>query len=294
MAAPLFIAGATATGKSAVAMEIAREVGGEIISVDSMQVYSGMDIGTAKPSQKERAEVPHHLIDIKKITEPFDAAAFVEAAGEALGKMETPIFCGGTGLYFQAWQEGLGTAPGADQEMRKELEATEISELVAELREKDEVTYREIDRQNKRRLVRAVEVLRQTGKPFSAQRAKWKGKVPANFFLIQREPEDLRSRINERVEGMFAQGLVEETRAILPDLGKNKTAQQALGYKQVIEHDKGERDLPATLALVKSRTWQFARRQQTWFRKMEGTIPIGVSKEETPAHTARRILESIR
>jgi len=291
MGAPIFIVGPTAVGKSAIAIELAKVEDCEIISVDSMQVYCGLDLGTAKPTTIERASVPHHLIDVVELSESFDAATFVDMAGRAKEKIKKPIFCGGTGLYFQAWLEGLGEAPGADVALRKKLEVKETRVLLEELLEKDPVTHQVIDHQNRRRLVRAVEVIRLTGKPFSSQRAAWTGEAPHNFFFLQREPEDLRQRIDARVDQMFANGLAKETRVLLPALERNRTAQQALGYRQVIGHLRGERDLPATVALVKSRTWQFARRQQTWFRKMSGAIRIEVADEESPDYTVRRIID---
>ncbi|MEC8928850.1 MAG: tRNA (adenosine(37)-N6)-dimethylallyltransferase MiaA [Verrucomicrobiota bacterium] len=294
MVDPIYIAGPTAAGKSSIAVEIAQTLGGEIVSVDSMQVYRRMDKGTAKPTTTERASVPHHLIDIIEPSEAFDAARFVERVEEVIKRNKRVILCGGTGLYFKALLEGLGEAPGANERLRAELEDMDSAALLGELEKKDQETFRKIDRQNRRRLVRAVEVIRLTGKPFSAQRAKWTGQARTNFFLLQRAPEDLRQRIDTRVDQMFADGLVGETEALLPDLQYNRTAQQALGYKQVIEHLRGERDLPATIALVKSRTWQFARRQQTWFRKMHGAIPVEVSPSENPTVTAQRILDLLQ
>ena len=294
MSVHIYIAGPTAAGKSSIAVEIAQTLGGEIVSVDSMQVYRRMDKGTAKPTTTERASVPHHLIDIIEPSEAFDAARFVERVEEVLKRNKRVILCGGTGLYFKALLEGLGEAPGANERLRAELEDMDSAVLLAELEKNDPETLCKIDRQNRRRLVRAVEVIRLTGKPFSAQRAEWTGQAPPHFFLLQRAPEDLRQRIDTRVDQIFADGLVAETEALLPDLQTNRTAQQALGYKQVIEHLRGERDLPATIALVKSRTWQYARRQQTWFRKMHGVIPVGVSPSENPTVTAQRILDLLQ
>ena len=293
MGRPIFIAGPTASGKSAVAMEVARHLGGAIVSVDSMQVYRGMDLGTAKPSAEEQAAIRHHLIDTTELTESYDAATFISQAQEAAAAEEQAIFCGGTGLYFQALLEGLGEAPRAKAKIRAELENTATEKLIEELAEKDPTTHGAIDHQNRRRLVRAVEVIRITGKPFSEQRAEWTGQVPEQFYLLQREAEDLRTRIEERVEQMFAKGLVDETRALLPALEQNRTASQALGYRQVLDHLRGERDLPDTIALVKSRTWQFARRQQTWFRKLKGATHLQVAAGEDPAATAQRILDSL-
>ncbi len=174
---PLLLAGATATGKSEVALLLAERLGGEIISVDSMQVYRGLDIGTAKPSAAERARARHHLIDVAELTEAFDAARFARLAHAAVkeiqGRGRLPILCGGTGLYFKAFLEGLGDAPPADAALRAELEATPLVELLGELERRDPATFARIDRKNLRRVVRAVEVMRLTGKPFSEQRAEW-------------------------------------------------------------------------------------------------------------------------
>lgn len=291
---PISIAGPTASGKSAVAMEVAKQIQAEIISVDSMQVYRGMDIGTAKPTPDEQVGIPHHLIDCAGLEETYDAARFVREANEAERQIERPIYCGGTGLYFQARLEGLGETPQADAAMRTAIEAMRHEERLAELEAADSLTFERIDQQNPRRVVRALEVIRMTGKPFSEQRAEWQNTVPANFFLIEREREDLRTRIEARVDRMIAAGLVEETCSLRAALENNRVAQQALGYRQVIRHLRGELDLPDTVALVKSRTWQFARRQMTWFRRLQGVVSIAVSAEEAPSETARRILSHCR
>jgi len=273
---PIFLAGPTAVGKSAVSLALAEAIGGEIISVDSMQVYRGLDIGTAKPTAAERARVPHHLIDVAELTQPFDAAKFVSLANLAVTEIQShgrvPIFCGGTGLYFKAYLEGLGEAPPADPALRAELEAMPLVALLRELEQHDPATFAKIDRHNPRRVIRAVEVIRLTGKPFSQQRAEWKSKVQSPeskvIFALTRSAEDLRVRINARVDEMFTRGLVDETRRLLErGLEQNKTAMQAIGYRQVVEHLRGERSLAETMELVKSKTRQFAKRQMTWFRK---------------------------
>ena len=273
---PIFLAGPTAAGKSAVALALAEKIGGEIISVDSMQVYRELDIGTAKPSPGERARVSHHLIDICNLQAAFDAAQFVRHAKIAVAKIQsqgrTPIFCGGTGLYFKAFLEGLGEAPATDATLRAELEAAPLARLLEELRAADPAAYEKIDRQNPRRVIRAVEVIRLTGKKISEQRAEWKTQNTTvkmqNYFCLTRSAEDLHQRINVRVDEMFARGLVNETRELLQHgLAENKFAMQAIGYRQVVEHLRGERDLAATMELVKIRTRQFAKRQLTWFRR---------------------------
>jgi tRNA dimethylallyltransferase len=270
------LAGPTAVGKSAIALLLAERLGGEIISVDSMQVYRGMDIGTAKPSLADRARVPHHLIDVVEVSQAFDAAQFVQLARRALTDIQSrgrvPILCGGTGLYFKALLQGLGEAPGADPALRALLEATPLPELLRELAERDPMVYQQIDRQNPRRVIRAVEVIRLTGKPYSTQRANWahatrNTQPAARCFGFTRPAADLHQRINARVEAMFDQGLVAETEHLLKcGLAQNRTAMQALGYRQVVEHLRGKRSLADTMELVKSRTRQFAKRQMTWFR----------------------------
>ena len=276
MKPPVFIAGPTGAGKSEIALVLAERIGGEIISVDSMQVYRGLDIGTAKPAAAEQNRIPHHLIDVVELTEFFDAAKFVVLAEKAVmdiqSRGKTPIFCGGTGLYFQAYLSGLGEAPPADTGLRAELETLPFEDLLRELRERDPAAYEKIDKQNPRRVIRAVEVIRLTGKKFSDQRADWKTAValspPRNITCFTRDAGDLHDRINMRVEEMFRRGLVEETRELLKcGLEQNKTAMQAIGYRQIIEHLRGERELPETVELVKMRTRQFAKRQSTWFRR---------------------------
>ena len=293
--APIFLAGPTAVGKSAVALALAECIGGEIISVDSMQVYRGLDLGTAKPSPSERARVPHHLVDVVELTGSFDAAKFLRLAALAVKDIQSrgrvPIFCGGTGLYFKAWLSGLGEAPPADPQVRAALEAVPLPDLLTELAQRDPVTYERIDRQNPRRVIRALEVVRITGQPYSAQRATWPSALdprPSTSILgFTREPADLRRRIDVRVDAMFAGGLVEETRQLLErGLAQNPTAMQALGYRQVVEHLRGERGLAETMALVKTRTWQFARRQGTWFRRQLPVEWLSLSANTVPEAVA--------
>ena len=298
-ASSIFLVGPTASGKSAVALALAEKLGGEIISVDSMQVYRGLDIGTAKPGAEERARVPHHLIDVVELTVPFDAAKFVEharrAEQEIQGRGRIPIFCGGTGLYLKAYLEGLGEAPPSDAAVRQELETTPLDTLLRELQQSDPVTYERIDRQNPRRVVRALEVIRLTGQPFSEQRAAWNHEPRiANhgprLLGLQRAPTDLHARIHQRVDEMFARGLVAETLALLAHgLEENRTAMQAIGYRQVVEHLRGARPLAETVELVKIKTRQYAKRQMTWFRRQLSVHGISVSPHETAAESVEKI-----
>jgi len=290
------LAGPTASGKSEVALLLAEQLSGEIVSVDSMQVYRGMDIGTAKPSGADRARVPHHLIDLVDVTEAFDAAQFARAAHAAVAAIEArgkrAILCGGTGLYFNAFFRGVGTAPAAATELRHALEKMPLEELLKELAERDPATCATIDRKNPRRVIRAVEVIRQTGRPFSEQKSNWtsRNSTPP-VFALRRTKEDLHNRINERVNAMFAKGLVDETRRLLEEgMASNRTAMQALGYRQVVTHLRGEGSLAETIERVKLRTRQFAKRQMTWFRGQLKPKWIDVAANETPADIARQIL----
>jgi len=295
----LVLAGPTAVGKSAVALRLAERLDGEIISVDSMQVYRGMVIGTAKPLPADRARVPHHLIDVMEMTESFDAAQFVQLARRAVADIQSrgrvPILCGGTGLYFKAFLEGLDEAPPADDTLRVLLKATPLAELLRELAERDPATYERIDRQNPRRVIRAIEVIRLTGKPFSAQRAN-RDHAPrtthhaAKCLGFARSPADLQQRISARVDAMFRQGWVAETEQLLQrGLAQNETAMQALGYRQIVEHLRGERSLAETIELVKLRTRQFAKRQMTWFRRQLQLTWINLE----PQSSAEAVAESI-
>jgi tRNA dimethylallyltransferase len=311
---PILLAGPTAVGKSEIALRLAEQLGGEIISADSMQVYRGLDIGTAKPSPADRARVPHHLIDICDLTESFDAAQFARLAHRTVAEIQSrghvPVLCGGTGLYFKAFLEGFGEAPSADAKLRAELEAVPLETLLDELRERDPAAYEKIDRQNPRRVIRAVEVIRLTGKPFSKQRAEWnvlpasspeglKLEVPARcrnrVFCFIRSSDDLHARINTRVDAMFACGLVDETRELLKrGLAENKTAMQAIGYRQVVEHLRGERSLPETIELVKIRTRQFAKRQLTWFRAQKNLEWIELKPDESLEAIVENLIHWLR
>jgi tRNA dimethylallyltransferase len=183
--------------------------------------------------------------------------------------------------------------------LRAELEAASLENLLSELRERDPAAYEKIDKKNPRRVLRAVEVIRLTGKPFSAQRADWNtphvSRFTPHFFCFTRQPADLHARINARVDAMFARGLVDETRELLKrGLAQNKTAMQAIGYRQVVEHLRGERSLPETIELVKIRTRQFAKRQLTWFRRQLDPEWIELKPDDAPEKWLPEISRAIR
>ena len=296
------IAGATAVGKSAVALCVAEALDAEILSVDSMQVYRGLDLGTAKPTPAEQARVPHHLLDVADLREPFDAARWRELALAVLRDLaergRRAVLCGGTGLYFRVLEAGLGLTPPTNPTLRAELENTPLPDLLAELAARDPATFARVDQRNPRRVFRAVEILRLTGRPASEQRPDWSdadgGAAAFPLFALVRETADLHARIATRVDAMFAGGLVDETRrALALGLGENRIALQAIGYRQVAEHLAGERDLAATVALVKTRTRQFARRQMTWFRHQARARWLPIEAQEPPALTAARIMAAL-
>lgn len=291
------IGGATATGKSMVAVELAKRIEGEIVSVDSMQIYRGMDIGTDKPPLEIRQQIPHYLIDIVDPWEKFDAAKFVELAKNAIdtirNKGKIPILCGGTGMYFKAFIYGLDPLPSAEINLRRQIMNTPLPELLEELRLADPQMYAQIDRTNPRRVYRAIEILRLTGKPPSSLRTKWKDRLPTPypFFCLRRTRSDLKRRIELRVKRMFEEGFVEEVKQLIEaGLRPEHTAAQAIGYKQIFEYLAGKRTLEETVKLVIIRTYQFAKRQETWFKHQFEAQWIYVCEDDPPSHTAEKIL----
>ena len=296
----IYITGATASGKSALAMRLANTLGGEIISVDSMQVYCGLNIGTAKPSSQEQNEIQHHLIDVAQLSEAFDAAQFVSLAQQALKLIwkrgRVPIFCGGTGLYFRALIEGLGESPPSDESLRDELALMPIESLVAELQIKDPEAAKQVDLKNPRRVLRAIEVIRLTGRPYSEQRIGWNNvdKAPQNLFCISREVDVLNQRIHKRVDEMFNQGLVEETQTLIKKgLRNNRNACQALGYRQVLDLLDGKLDLENVVHQVKTKTRQFAKRQRSWFRNQMKCKFLAWHDEENVNSFSEQLLAKI-
>jgi tRNA dimethylallyltransferase len=292
----VFLVGPTAVGKSAVALELAERFGAEIISADSMQVYRGMDIGTAKPSPAEQAHVPHHLIDVCDVGEPFDAKRFVELAENAIAKLRVALVVGGTGLYVRALRHGLFEGPARDAALRQRLEAMPVPELFAELQRFDPQTAAQIDRHNPRRLVRALEVFQTTGKPIRKLQTQWKDPTDTGIVIgLERNRAELVARIERRIDEQMAAGWLEEVRRLMAQgLEKNPTAMQAAGYRELVAHLRGEVSLPEAVTLIKTRTRQLAKRQMTWFRREPGLRWIAVATDEPPTKTAQRILEELK
>jgi tRNA dimethylallyltransferase len=284
-ASALILSGPTASGKSALALEIAERLNAEIIAVDSMTLYRGMDIGTAKPTLADRARVPHHLIDVLDPWESASVAWWLERATAAVADIESrgklALFVGGTPFYLKALLCGLFPAPPSDESLRRELESEAETmgreALHARLASADAVSARRLHPNDVRRVVRALEVWQLTGRTLSEwqQQSWWGSEVPrfraGSCLAIDFPRSILYSRIDQRVEGMFARGWIDEVRRLreLPHpLGKE--ASQALGYQEITEHLEGRRTLQETIAEVQLRTRQFAKRQLTWFRSLPG------------------------
>jgi tRNA dimethylallyltransferase len=300
---PIFLVGPTAVGKSAVAIELAKRIDAEIISADSMQVYRGMDIGTAKPTREERKAVRHHLIDVCEVDEPFDVKQFVTLARSVIGRLSSVIVCGGTGLYIRALRRGLFEGPGRDPALRAKLQMLSPATLFAELQRVDPVTAKKLDRHNPRRLVRALEVFYSTGGSISQLQTQWTqaGTPVPPLFCLNRERGDLYARIERRVDRQIAAGWVDEARRLLQAISlldativASKTGiLQAAGYRELMAHLRAEISLDEAVARIKTRTRQLARRQLTWFRREPEVIWVDVRADEPATETARRIYQRI-
>lgn len=274
----LVITGPTATGKSAVAIEVALRTNGEIVSADSMMVYKGMDIGTAKPTTAERRGVPHHLIDVVDPDQDFSVAAFQRLACESIREINArgrlPILVGGTGLYIRAVLEGFRLPGGVNIELRRRLaeEARRygVFHLHEKLRAIDPEAAARIHPNNLKRVIRAIEVYHQTGTPISRAASLAGPEFNALVIGLHLEREDLYRRIEARVEAMIAAGLVEEVRGLIAGgLKRDATAMQALGYKEIAAFLAGEVSFEEAVRLLKRNTRRFAKRQSTWFRRDE-------------------------
>jgi tRNA dimethylallyltransferase len=282
----LVLTGPTGSGKSALALELAERLGAEIVSMDSMTLYRGMDVGTAKPTAEERRRVPHHLIDVLDPWESASVAWWLErAAGccrDVEGRGRRVLFVGGTALYLKALLSGLFDGPPGDEALRQRL-TTEADEFGAQvlhdrLRAVDPVTAQRLHPNDVRRVVRALEVRELTGRPLSDWQVQWTndgGKGAEDRVLYLDLPRgELYARIDARVPAMVAAGLVDEVRALreLPrQLGRE--AAQALGYKEIFAHLDGRATLDETVQLIQVRSRQFAKRQLTWFRHIPECRP---------------------
>lgn len=296
-----YLTGPTASGKTAVGVALARLLGDvEILALDSMTLYRGMDIGTAKATVEERQGIPHHLLDLIDPWESASVAQYRAWAAEALegihGRGHRALFVGGTPLYLKALLRGLFEGPSADPEIRDRLEREAESlggeALHARLAEYDPATAARLHPRDLRRVIRALEVRELTGRPISELQAEHDRPAPASVKVaaLERPRAVVRDRIDRRVEQMFAEGLVEEVRALRGDpRGFHPVPAQGVGYKEVIEHLEGRSALGDAVRETQARTRQFAKRQGTWFRGLAEVAAWPVADDETPAHTAERL-----
>lgn len=276
-----YLTGATASGKTRIGIQLAKQLNAEIISLDSMAVYRGMDIGTAKPTTAEQQDVPHHLIDVVDPVAEFNLAEYLVRAHETVDSIRQRnrqvLFVGGTPLYLKSLLRGLCEGPPADFEFRRQVE-DEVSNVGIEalrqrLEQVDPLSAAKLHPHDKRRMIRALEVYKLTGQPISHYQLQFEQSAAAkcqSVFSLGWERSELHERINSRVDAMFAAGFVEEVEELLNVHGElSRTALQGVGYREVISMFNGECDVETAKEQTKIRTRRFARRQETWFRGLD-------------------------
>ncbi len=301
-----FLTGATASGKSQLSLRLAEQLNAEIISLDSMAIYREMDLGTAKPNAAARQAVPHHLIDILWPNDSYSVTQYRAAACDKMAEIRSRgrevLFVGGTALYLQALLKGIFAGPPADwafrQAIEEEVQAVGIECLHERLKSVDPLSADKLHPNDTKRIVRALEVLHLTGQPISHQQREFERSFrpeQCRVFWLHRPRPELHQRIEQRVESMFQAGLIEEVAGLLAKYGElSHTANQAVGYKEVIEHLRRGLSMADTIEQVKIRTRRFARAQETWFRNMSENRPIEVSGPLDSAEVAAQIIDSGR
>ena len=294
----LVIAGPTASGKSALAIELAEALNGEIICVDSLTVYRGLEIGSAKPTPQQRQRVPHHLLDICEPTDPFTASDFRTAAATAIldivGRGKRPILAGGTGLYLRSLLRGLNKAPGEDPALRellqKRMELEDGEPLLAELGKVDPDTAKRLHPNNRNRIIRALEVFYTTGIPlsqFQAEHGFSDSPYDAQQFCLDLPRQELYQRIDDRVDAMLAVGLVAEVQGLLQSgIPADCKPLSAIGYKEVVAYLEDKYDLAEMTRLIKRNTRHFAKRQLTWFRSEPEMRWVAYPENSATIHSA--------
>ena len=267
------IAGPTASGKTKMAIDLAKQIDGEIISADSRYVYKGFNIASAKPTLEEQDGIPHHLIDIVEPEVDYSVADFYDDAREKIYEIlkrgKTPIVAGGTGLYFRVLLETYDLPRvEANAELRAELDLREKEDLLSELKILDPVGFEKIKDANKRRIVRALEVTKILGKPFSEAASEKEPEFDVEWKMPKIESREvLYDRINRRVDMMVEQGVIEETKELLAKHGRIKNFVCTIGYQEILTYLDGEATLEEALDKLKQHTRNYAKRQLTWFRR---------------------------
>ena len=275
-----FIVGPTATGKSELAADVAHEIGAEIVSADAFQIYEGLDRLTAKPDGSTLAKAPHHLIGIVPLGEEMNAEKFRRLALRSVDEINSrgtlAIVVGGSGLYIKTLTHGLAPLPESDPELREKLNAMSLDDLRSQLVEVDPETARKIDLQNRRRVIRALEISSLTGKPVSAQRPceGASHSEAATGVFVFRDRQELYERINQRVEMLFERGVIEEVRTAGET---SQTASQMIGLREIRELLAGKKSIPQCIAEIQQATRRYAKRQLTWFRRQTNFLPLNLS-----------------
>lgn len=294
----IVVSGPTAIGKTELSVRLAKEFGCDIISADSRQIYREMEIGTAKPSRQELSEVTHHFINYKSIHDYYSAGRFEVDTLELLEKYQKGIILmtGGSGLYIKAVCDGIDELPGPDPGLRNmlqnRLEDKGLEPLVEELQHLDYDTWKSIDLKNPKRVIRALEIIHQTGEKYSI--LKGQKKKHRNFDILKigldMPREDLFERINQRVDEMLKAGLLEEVRSLMPY--RELTALQTVGYTEFFDYFDGKYDLEEAVRLCKRNTRRYAKRQLTWFRKDSGIQWFGPDSYEKITALIRNFITS--
>lgn len=267
------IVGPTASGKTAMSIELAKKINGEIVSADSRLVYKGFDIASAKPTLEEREGIPHYLIDIVEPEFDYSVGNYHDDARKAIyeiiSKGKTPIVVGGTGLYFRILLENYNLPRvEANYELRAELDKKEKEELLEELKQLDKITYERLFDSNKRRIVRALEVIKLLNKPISEMEIEKEPEFDVEWKMPKMESREwLYNRINKRVDIMVEQGLIDETKFLLKKHGRIKNFICTIGYQEILTYLDGEATLDEALDKLKQHSRNYAKRQLTWFRK---------------------------
>jgi tRNA dimethylallyltransferase len=298
-----FLAGPTASGKTELGIALARRLNAEVVALDSMTVYRGLDIGTAKPPVSERGGIPHHLFDILDPCDEYNVAEYLNAARVAcegiVSRGCVPLFVGGTGLYLRSLLRGLFDGPAADAELRARLDQELVADgelaLHARLARVDPVLAGRLHPRDTRRVIRGLEVWELTGQTLSGQQTQAAPRAedrPSHVYWLDTPRDWLHDRIETRARRMFADGIVDETRVVLDTNGFGKTASQALGYAEVLEHLAGRCSLEEAVVNTIAHTRQFAKRQCTWFRNMAECSAIAVGPETRPDEIAERLANS--
>jgi tRNA dimethylallyltransferase len=265
------VAGPTASGKTALAIKLAKERDGEIISVDSRQVYRTLDIGTEKISPEEMQGIPHHLIDIRDPKDSYSAGDFVADADRLIREIrlrgKTPVLAGGTHFYFDALLYGLPLETTPDVRLREELSLVDTEELIRRIREADPRRAMRLDPKNKRRLVRALEIIAAHGTV--PEREKETARYDIEWHVLNPERDELRARMETRLIEALEKGLIGEVQRVQAYVGDERLNELGLEYKIIGEYLRGERTYDSLLPTLSSRLWHYARRQKAWLRKLE-------------------------